>query len=138
MRNHEEKGSICKLVKRNIMAKNENETLFGRNCQVRDLKCELSDSIVIWHDEIIKKCELILTMSEVKLTHLENDIFEFRETNGRALLQLTKQVKFPKCGAMIYYATAEGFYLTVNGIEKYKRSGNKFKGRRYRLFPPLK
>jgi len=113
MSSHKDTGTSCILTNRTILAYKNESYMFGRNCKPSNLECKLSDSIVIWDENIIQKCELRLILAEIKLTNVGNDVFEFSDVKGRGLVQIKNKVLMPECGAMDFYATSEGVLLSV-------------------------
>ena len=46
----------CKIIPKVISATKKDDNLFGSSCKAKDLKCELSESIVIWKPDIVLDC----------------------------------------------------------------------------------
>ncbi len=67
---HKETGYNCQLSKRNILAKNLESSVFDKKCKAKDLECKIGDKIIIWQDEVVRKCPLqqILMIKNATLT----------------------------------------------------------------------
>jgi len=66
----------CSIKPRVISAVTENDRVFGTKCIIKDLKCELQDSIIIWNLDIIHKCpyyEISYTSYRIKGFFLWNE-----------------------------------------------------------------
>lgn len=57
-----------------IIAKDEDEKLFGRECRANDLFCELAHSTVVWKKDIIRSCNLELVTAIANMTAVAKDV----------------------------------------------------------------
>jgi len=95
----------CSIKPRVISANSENDRVFATKCIIKDKKCELHDSIIIWDNEIIHKCplyEVSNTLFKIKGFFLWND----REKLG---FQFEKFVNV--CNSQVIQTT-EGLFLS--------------------------
>ena len=105
----------CTIKPRVISASSENERVFGTKCVIKDKKCELHDSIIIWDNEIIHRCplyEISNTLFKIKGFFLWNE----REKLG---FQFEKFVNV--CNAQVIQTT-EGLFLSRFKINDAQRT----------------
>ena len=96
----------CMVKNKLIIANNMETKLFGQNCLINELKCQLKKSIVVWNSEIYTHCPFKkLAVDSMKYNFFEN-IF-YTEDNSRMFMIKNKT---EHCGIKMY-ETAEGAFL---------------------------
>ena len=96
----------CMVKNKLIIANNMETKLFGQNCLINELKCQLKKSIVVWNSEIYTHCPFKkLAVDSMKYNFNEN-IF-YTEDNSRMFMIKNKT---EHCGIKMY-ETAEGAIL---------------------------
>ena len=102
----------CSYLERNIEAADEEKTVFKPTCRIRDNKCELGNSIIIWNKQSLsEKCPLV---------HLQTSLFKldegiFIDKRLKIAFEFRNIEKF--CDKTLY-KTTEGIYLELIGTLK--------------------
>jgi hypothetical protein len=105
----------CTVKPRVISSNSENNRVFGTKCIIKDIKCELHDSIIVWENDIIHKCplyEVSNTLFKIKGFFLWND----RE---KLSFQFEKFLNI--CNNQLIH-TAEGLFLSRFKIEEAQKT----------------
>jgi len=105
----------CTIKPRVMSANSENDRVFGTKCIIKDRKCELHDSIIIWENDIIHKCplyEVSNTLFKIKGFFLWND----REKLG---FQFENFLNI--CNSQVIQTT-EGLFLSRFKVEEAQKT----------------
>jgi hypothetical protein len=93
----------CTVKPRVISSNSENDRVFGTKCIIKDKKCELHDSIIVWENDIIHKCplyEVSNTLFKIKGFFLWNDReklgFQFEKFLKEKFFRLKEKFSFKR------------------------------------------
>lgn len=100
-----QQGVECTYLKRRIVASSKQEEVFGTRCKVIDLKCKKKDSIIVWEEDIIRRCPLYYVATH-KVKRFTSDMY-FLEN-----LTFEKSREVSLCGKKVI-ETYEGLFLTL-------------------------
>ena len=93
----------CKLIKKNIIANNQNSNLFNSNCKVSDFSCRINGAIIVWDKSVIKTCPFRRVIRNINfeiidksfLAKQHNIVLKFKSTEKHCGHQLIKTVEGP-------------------------------------------
>jgi hypothetical protein len=109
----EKTGVSCKVESKLIVAKDENEKLFGTDCTARDLECSLKKSIIIWQQNIIRRCEFEFLTTISNLTLMAENVL-YQETKQWAFQVVGTSTVCPEIrpDGIKIFTTTEGVFLS--------------------------
>ena len=102
-------GYKCSLFKTEVRARTLNDTVFDESCLVKDYSCAQGNSLIVWGNDVIKKCPYE-SFSKKNFTHIGNNILFDYEDNQ--VVKITGRLP-NACGKYNFYQTSLNFYLKV-------------------------
>lgn len=110
----------CRFINRLVVTDSfEKNVLHGSigTCKANDLYCELSQSVVIWEKDIIRKCpfERIMHIKDLRSQRNSNETIKFYYSKNQSVFFKVDSSgkKYEECGGHEFISTSEGLYLSI-------------------------